>query len=949
MKKLVTLLFVVILFSLTFTSLAQTSPDYIFGSDNGAVWNWTTGTAGTASLGSSYSWQFTATATADHYVKFGETSSSADGSGFWVNSSGADMIYTGAGAKWTAYNNANMGGGGAIYWAITTGNYYVVKTKLSGINADFAVFDNGAQAPVTISSVARTISGTNLTVTATASAVVSANEKVWVRYSTDNWTSSATTELTFVSGTNYASVLALADGNFVSYYVYTTIQQAAAPAEADADFFTINYNSNGGVNYTAQIGNFSGDYYIPQSGNAKGFDKLSTAVTNLNSNSMSANVNFYITGDITETANIGLGVNTNGFGITIRPDADANRTITFTQLADNTSPTGHLVIGYPTSGLTVAWSDANTIATSNVTIDGYSLAGSTKRLTFTNTSASHTNARVIVVVGACQNTIIKNCIINNLTTHTGSPFCVGAVVRKGTAIEVAPTNFTIENNTLTATGNTVAMGVRLTSSGTLTTSRLTGFVFKNNIVTAQRRLLEINYTTGGDIYNNEFYTVETGLPATISYGVWTSTGVTGTINIYNNKFLQSTTTETGAYGHRVVSLSSGATYNIYNNTFAGMDKTAASTAALNLTYLFYSGVAGTIYNNTFYMPALTNPTAAATGYYSAIQLSGNTATIKNNIFINAEPTHANTYFISAVPTPIPDYNDYYLVTPHTGGKYISTYVTFADYQTANVTKDVHSKNVNVTFTSVTDLHLAGASLGDINLIGETGLGIATDFDGEARSGTYPYMGADENLANLLPVELTSFSIVVKGKIVNLTWNTATEVNSYGFEVERIRNEDTQKAEGIRNWEKVGSVPASGNSNSPREYTFTDNNLQEGKYQYRLKMIDNDGTFEYSNIIEAEITAPKEFVLSQNYPNPFNPVTTINYAIPIDSKVMLVVYNINGEKVAELVNEMQTAGSYNMPFNATGLASGTYIYRLQVYPTAGGAGEFMQTKKMILLK
>jgi len=162
-----------------------------------------------------------------------------------------------------------------------------------------------------------------------------------------------------------------------------------------------------------------------------------------------------------------------------------------------------------------------------------------------------------------------------------------------------------------------------------------------------------------------------------------------------------------------------------------------------------------------------------------------------------------------------------------------------------------------------------------------------------------------------------------------------------FEVER--NKDNSS------FMKIGSVNANGNSNSLKEYSYKDNNLVAGNYQYRLKMVDTDGTSKYGPIIEAEINRPKEYALYQNYPNPFNLSTTINYAIPMDSKVVLVVYRINGEKVAEMVNEMQTAGSYNIPFSATGLASGTYLYRLQVYPTAGGAGEFVQTKKMILLK
>jgi len=250
----------------------------------------------------------------------------------------------------------------------------------------------------------------------------------------------------------------------------------------------------------------SGTYKVGTAEVSPNFTSLSAAVTALNTIGVSGDVILEITSDITEEANIGLGVNTNGFGITIRPDADVDRTITFTKLSDNTSPTGHLVIGY--TDLTTAWSDANTIATNNVTIDGYAVGGNTRRLTITNTNASHTGARMIVVVGACQNTVIKNCIVENKTTHTGSPFTIGAVVRKGTAIEVAPTNLTIENNILTCTASTVGMGIRTTNSGTIASAKLSGFVCKNNVISAQRRILEMNYTNGGEIFGNTISLVQ---------------------------------------------------------------------------------------------------------------------------------------------------------------------------------------------------------------------------------------------------------------------------------------------------------------------------------------------------------------------------------------------------------------------------------------------------------
>jgi hypothetical protein len=110
----------------------------------------------------------------------------------------------------------------------------------------------------------------------------------------------------------------------------------------------------------------------------------------------------------------------------------------------------------------------------------------------------------------------------------------------------------------------------------------------------------------------------------------------------------------------------------------------------------------------------------------------------------------------------------------------------------------------------------------------------------------------------------------------------------------------------------------------------------------LKQIDLDGSTNYSNVVEAEVNTISEFSLNQNYPNPFNPVTKISFTIPQQSNVKLTVYNMLGEKVVELVNEVKSAGKYNIEFNGNNLSSGTYIYRLV-------AGSFISTRKMILLK
>jgi hypothetical protein len=191
----------------------------------------------------------------------------------------------------------------------------------------------------------------------------------------------------------------------------------------------------------------------------------------------------------------------------------------------------------------------------------------------------------------------------------------------------------------------------------------------------------------------------------------------------------------------------------------------------------------------------------------------------------------------------------------------------------------------------------------------------------------------------LPVELSSFSASIIGSSVKLNWKTATEINNYGFDVERMSRVNGQTSE---NWKTIGFVNGSGNSNSPKSYSFTDQSISAGKYSYRLKQIDNDGQFEYSKTIEVDFGAPKKFELTQNYPNPFNPSTTIRFNLPEAGNVKLIIYNILGQEIQTLVNEFKEAGVHTINFNADNLNSGLYIYKLE-------AGSFIQTRKMTLVK
>ncbi|AFH50566.1 Fibronectin type III domain protein [Ignavibacterium album JCM 16511] len=188
--------------------------------------------------------------------------------------------------------------------------------------------------------------------------------------------------------------------------------------------------------------------------------------------------------------------------------------------------------------------------------------------------------------------------------------------------------------------------------------------------------------------------------------------------------------------------------------------------------------------------------------------------------------------------------------------------------------------------------------------------------------------------SIVPVELTSFNATVSGTNVLLKWTTATEVNNSGFDVERkTSNSD---------WKKIGFVPGAGTISEKQSYTFSDKNLNKGRYQYRLRQIDFDGTFEYSKVVEVEVISPSKFELAQNYPNPFNPTTAISFTIPQSGNVKLAVYNLLGQEVAVLVNEFREAGTYDVGFNASNLNSGVYLYKLEV-------NGLTFTKKMTLLK
>jgi hypothetical protein len=194
-----------------------------------------------------------------------------------------------------------------------------------------------------------------------------------------------------------------------------------------------------------------------------------------------------------------------------------------------------------------------------------------------------------------------------------------------------------------------------------------------------------------------------------------------------------------------------------------------------------------------------------------------------------------------------------------------------------------------------------------------------------------------------PVELSSFTGSLQTAGVVLKWNTATETNNKGFEVQRkLKNMD---------WIGLGFVNGNGTSSETRNYSYTDkfDNTYEGRVLYRLKQVDFNGSFNYTKYIYVDVDfMPKSCTLYQNYPNPFNPSTVIKYFLTGESSVNLTIYNSVGQKVEELVNKVELGGFHEINWNAAKYSSGIYYYTLQVNGFENRI-VYKETKKLQLIK
>jgi hypothetical protein len=491
-------------------------------------------------------------------------------------------------------------------------------------------------------------------------------------------------------------------------------------------------------------GTISGDYYIPNTGEQRGWSTLQEAFQDINTIGISGDVALLITDDIVSPVNVGLTNNTN-HSITIRPDADEDRTITFNQTEfDNAGPWGSLCLGI---GNGLRWKDV--APARNITIDGYAEGGSTRRLKITTAETHWAGNFPILILDESTDITVKNCIIEHIGKSTGSstygiylrtnptPMAVG-----NTSSGRMPQNVTIENNEITNTTGASSQGIGVYAD-VMPTLAASGIVVKDNIIRARTRGIFVNDIKGMVITGNEFHIKQTS-GGLLSSAIFANTRVSGTFHVTQNSFVELETANTSAGDYGIKAIITGGENSVWyidNNYFTGFDKTSTSNTSMLQAIRLGALGASYIRHNTFYLNALTNkPANPGTGpsdpTYSAINIAAGTPVIQNNLFVSNEDASPN-YFIRG-NAPDAGSNNVFCLQAGTTKAKIATGTVPTGLKTVP----------RVVFKDATAgvLDLDGASINDWDL-GVTPLEeIPVDIYGTLRSLTLVYAGAFEGAA-----------------------------------------------------------------------------------------------------------------------------------------------------------------------------------------------------------
>ncbi|GAB1348092.1 hypothetical protein MASR1M107_03030 [Ignavibacteriales bacterium] len=672
----------------------------------------------------------------------------------------------------------------------------------------------------------------------------------------------------------------------------------------------------------------SGTYYIPQGANPQGYASLAAACDAITANGANGVVTFIIDGNLTETAPsiINNATFTASNRLVIKPAATKQPTVTFTAV----DAANHFFYIVNSSYVTLDGSNGN--------------AGDGSRdMTFAFDFP--TGRWAIEVQDNSDFITIQNLkVISINTSRTAQAAGIAVDGSIGTA-GVAPNDILISNCQVGTP--TVAFETAVGMWGNDPTSPVTGTIIDCDLYGA-RRVITTFFIANNKYINNRISVVDPRVDMTFYSGIYlTGSVVNDTTVIAGNKFTKiDVNTTTNKFAGAIVVYGNTGVINVVNNFIApNFNNLGTATANKYFGVAFGSATWNGIINiahNTFRIDA-----PATTGINACIGYNLNsdaTMNVANNIFHqgNSTPSSYLIHFpmtVSATNILNFDWNNYYLAGIGSSfGFYGSAAVaTLNDWKTA-ISQDANSNYKMVNFVSNTDLHLTGASNGDWDLRGMPIASIKFDIDGNPRNTMFPYKGAHEASISL-PVELTSFTALQSGETVVLDWTTATETNNLGFEVER-------STDGL-SFNKIGFVKGAGSTTDKQAYKFVDNSAPTGTIYYRLRQIDLNGEFAYSNSVEVDIATANTFSLQQNFPNPFNPSTTIKFSLPTAAKVNITVYDMMGSEVTKIADKDFAAGSHQLNFNAANLASGSYIYTITATSVDGKL--YKETKKMQLLK
>jgi hypothetical protein len=502
--------------------------------------------------------------------------------------------------------------------------------------------------------------------------------------------------------------------------------------------------------------------------------------------------------------------------------------------------------------------------------------------------------------------------IQGYTSDTSSTFTLnsGATLKIGDPDGISSTGWLGNINTLNRNFSTDANYYYMTSTADLNS------VKRNEIGANIVDNIETEYKAG---LNNDLKSVKTnvksqkdasaantgnGLPTTVR---------SLTIDNTNNINLTNSVTVTGT-----LVLTNGQLIIGSNNITLGASATVSGTpSSSKMVVTTGNGEFKKIFNSTgsFLFPVGDN---ASSNHYTPVTITFTSGTFNNNAIGVKIETIKNIHNNSI--------NDY-LTRSWIATNYGITNFTY-NILMQYLTSDVHGNENNIYFGKYDN--------GVWMLLGQANSSNHT-MSGSNLNEFSTFTGGEQGA---MPVELTSFVSSVSGRDAKLNWTTASEENNQGFDIER-------QISSSNNWTKVTFVKGNGTVSHTSNYSFTDSKLNSGKYNYRLKQIDNNGNFKYYSLSNTiEIGLPNKYNLSQNYPNPFNPVTKIDYDLPKDSKISIKLYDLTGREMMTFVNTQQSAGNYSIQVNANNLSSGVYFYTL----IANSNGEqTVITKKMNVIK